>query len=65
MHDVNCLDVTLVRGGYLLGHLEGRTPVTHDARSERSSVRVSYFSSKSSVCSYDACCYSITQIHCE
>ena len=22
VHDLNCLDVTLVRGGYLLGHLE-------------------------------------------
>ena len=22
VHDINCLDVTLVRGGYLLGHLE-------------------------------------------
>ena len=25
VHDVNCLDVTLVRGGYLLGHLEAST----------------------------------------
>ena len=53
VHNVNCLDVTLVRGGYLLGSprgLDGRTTVTHDARSARSSVRVSFFSSKSGVC---------------
>ena len=35
VHDVNCLDVTLVRGGYLLGHLEASmaarlSPMTRD-----------------------------------
>ena len=57
VHDVNCLDAKLVRGLYNFGHLDGHTPVTHDARFICSSVTVNFISSESGVCSYDACCY--------